>query len=238
MKSRPFRREHLVILDADGTTIDAFDAINKTFVIHGMSLGDLQRFQKRRHVFKYLGGLKEFPNNLKRQIGKKKRQQLIATLTEIYREEGSLYPSIVPLVQALIEAPGVRVGLVTRNITLEPKETLRRLFRRHSIDTDRMDALLHIPLSEYKTEHFRDLRNRFEINPARAYACGDERHDFVAATQTGLHPFMVSYGFEDFRRLTDKIGVPPELISTTPLELSHRLLHALDLDRGADPAGA
>jgi phosphoglycolate phosphatase len=238
MKAKPFRREYLVILDADGTTIDAFDAINKTFVRHGMDLGDLERFQKRRHVFKYLGGLKEFPNNLKKQVGKKKRRQLIETLTEVYREEGALYPSIVPLVNALIEAPGVRVGLLTRNITAEPEETLRQLFERHAIDTGRLDALLHIPLSEDKTEHFRALRNRFEINPARAFACGDERHDFIAAARTGLHPFMVSYGFEDFRRLTGKIGVPPELISTTPSELSHRLLNALDIDQPPETPGS
>ena len=48
MKNKPFRRQHLVILDADGTTIDAFGAINRTFARHGMNLGDLERFQKRR----------------------------------------------------------------------------------------------------------------------------------------------------------------------------------------------
>jgi len=66
--------KRLVILDADGTTIDAYSAIDKAFSMHGMALGDEQRFQKRRHLFKYLGGLKEFPSNLKKQIGKQKRK--------------------------------------------------------------------------------------------------------------------------------------------------------------------
>jgi phosphoglycolate phosphatase len=239
MTTLPYRREHLVILDADGTTIDAFGAINKTFAHHGMSLGDLERFQKRRHVFKYLGGLKEFPTNLQRQVGAKKRRQLIDTLTQIYRDEAALYPSIVPLIQRLIESPTTRVGLVTRNITREPVETLTRLFARHDIDIPKLDYLVHIPLKEDKTAHFRTLRQRFEINPARTYACGDEKKDFVAAVQTGAHPFMVSYGFEDLQRLTARIGVPEDLISRTPEELCARVLHALDLDPATVPqAGA
>ena len=67
-----YSKDHLVILDADGTTIDAFSAIERTFACHYMDIGDLERFQKRRHRFKYLGGLKEFPNNIKQQLGKQK----------------------------------------------------------------------------------------------------------------------------------------------------------------------
>ena len=82
-----FSRERLIILDADGTTIDAFGAITKAFAQHGMDIGDLTRFQKRRHLFKYLGGLKEFPRNLQRHMRASKRAAVIATLTEIYREK-------------------------------------------------------------------------------------------------------------------------------------------------------
>ncbi|MGA7980677.1 MAG: HAD family hydrolase [Chromatiaceae bacterium] len=224
-----FSSERLAILDADGTTIDAFEAIDKTFAHHGMDIGDLERFQKRRHLFKYLGGRKEFPTNLKKQLGKQKRSQLIATLTEVYREEGRLYPGIATLIQQLMAAPDIRVGVITRNITNEPEETLRRLFLRHGIDVDALDFLIHIPLGDEKTQHFRTARERFVINPARSYACGDERKDFLAAVGSGMHPFIVSYGFEDFRRLTRKIGVPEEIISRTPDELCQRVCHALDL---------
>jgi phosphoglycolate phosphatase len=44
---------------------------------------------------------------------------------------------------------------------------------------------------------------------------------------TGMHPFIVSYGFEDYERLTIKIGVPPELISRDPDEFSARVTNAL-----------
>lgn len=224
-----YNRERLIILDADGTTIDAFTAIAKTFAEHGMDIGNLEKFQKRRHLFKYLGGAKEFPQNLSRQFGKEKRAKLIRTLTEVYREEAALFPGIATLIQQLMAAANVRVGLVTRNITIEPETTLSRLFARHDIDTEALDFLVHVPLSQEKTAHFRTIREQFAVNPARAYACGDERKDYRAAIGSGLHPFMVSYGFEDHRHLTKKAEIPEELIARTPPELCERILHALDL---------
>jgi beta-phosphoglucomutase-like phosphatase (HAD superfamily) len=42
----------LIILDADGTTIDTNTAIEKAYSLHGMKLGDEPSFQKRHHLFK------------------------------------------------------------------------------------------------------------------------------------------------------------------------------------------
>jgi phosphoglycolate phosphatase len=50
-----------------------------------------------------------------------------------------------------------------------------------------------------------------------------------------MHPFMVSYGFEDYDRLTEKFEIPHELIARTSAELCLRVRHALDL--GARRAG-
>lgn len=221
--------KRLVILDADGTTIDAFQAIEAAFDRHGLTLGDEAHFQKRHNLFKYLGGIKAFPAIFKKNIRKKHRAELIGTLTGIYRTEARLYPGIAELIRALVAAPDVMVGLVTRNITNEPLETLRLLFARHDLDIDALDFLVHIPLKEKKTASFRALRERFDINPARGYICGDEHKDFHAAVGAGLHPFMVSYGFEDHARLTEKYGVPTEVISRTSTELCARVCHALDL---------
>jgi phosphoglycolate phosphatase len=231
--------KRLIILDADGTTIDAYSAIEATFSRHGMALGDEERFQKRRRLFKYLGGLREFPGNLKKQAGKKSRKQLISTLTEIYREEAKLYPGVAPLINALINAPDVVVGLVTRNLSNEPEKTLKQLFHRHGIDIDALDFLTHVPLRHEKTSAFREIRERFDINPALAYVCGDEHKDFLAATASGMHPFMVSYGFEDYKRLIKKFDVPEEIISRTPEELCARVSHALQLqpDGRRQPTG-
>ena len=219
----------LIILDADGTTIDAYSAIEMAFSRHGMTLGDQQSFQKRHHLLKYLGGLKQFPSMLKKNIRKQSRKQIVATLTEVYREEAQLYPGIAQLVQTLIAAPDIIVGLVTRNITDEPLETLRLLFLRHGIDSGQLDFMVHIALSEKKNIQFRLARERFDVNPARSYICGDEHKDYLAAIKTGMHPFMVSYGFEDHQKLTTKYDVPDELIARTSTELCARVLHALDL---------
>ena len=160
-------RDQLVIFDADGTTIDAFHAVEQSFLRHGMAIGDLARFQKRRKLFKYLGGLREFPNNLRHQFGKQNRKRLLATLTDFYRTEAGLYPGIAPLLQTLLAAPQVRVGLVTRNVTMEPRETLRLLFARHDIDLDAFDHVACLPLGGDKTPSFREARERLAINPAR-----------------------------------------------------------------------
>jgi phosphoglycolate phosphatase len=232
-----YSKDRLLILDADGTTIDAFSAIEKTFALYHMNIGDLERFQKRRHLFKYLGGLKEFPRNLKRQLGKQKRARLIETLTAIYREEARLYDGIGPWINTLVAEKGLRVGIVTRNITNDPKQTLRLLLERHGVEVDGLDFLIHIPLKQDKTASFRQVQKDFYINPARSYTCGDEKKDFIAAVAAGMHPFMVSYGFEDFQRLTGKIGVPAELVSRTPAEFRYRVCHALDIDVAAAEPG-
>ncbi|MCF7984563.1 MAG: HAD hydrolase-like protein [Thiohalocapsa sp.] len=224
-----YTNDRLVILDADGTTIDAFKAIEKTFAHHGMDIGPLARFQKRRNIFKYLGGIKEMPTNLRRQLGRQKRSQLIATLTEVYREEALLFDGIELLIRRLAEEPDVKIGVVTRNITNDPVATLTRLFERHGIEPDLLDFLVHLPLAEDKLGYFRQTREQFSINPARAYACGDEAKDFRAAIGTGMHPFMVAYGFEDFERLHGKHEIPAEIISRSPDELAARVLHALAL---------
>ena len=221
--------QRLIVFDADGTTIDAYPVIVDTFTRHGMELGDLERFQKRHKLFKYLGGLKEFPFNLSKQLAKQSRKNILATLTEVYRDEAKLYPGMAALIRTLIATPGIRVGLVTRNISNEPMLTIRKVLSRHDIDLDAFDFAVHVPLGEEKTSAFVSARKTFDINPARSYACGDEHKDFKSAVAAGMHPFIGSYGFEDYTRLTKKFMVPEDVISRTPEDLSIRLLHALDI---------
>lgn len=223
------KREKLVIFDVDGTTVDAFQAIEQSFLRHGMAIGDHARFQKRRKLFKYLGGLREFPTNLRRQFGRQSRSRLLATLTEFYREEARLYPGIDALLRTVLADPGVRVGLVTRNVTVEPMETLRRLFARHEIDTAAFDFFACLPLREDKTLHFRRARECFGINPARCYACGDEYGDYRAAIGAAMYPFVVAYGMEDRNRLRERFGVPAEYILPSPQDFAERLLDTLEL---------
>ena len=223
------KAKKLVIFDADGTTIDAFHAIEVAFLRHGMDIGDIDRFQKRRKLFKFIGGLREFPTNLRHQFGKQSRKRLRETLTEVYRHEACLYPGIEKLLLTLLDDPEINVGLITRNVTIEPQQTLKYLFQRHGIDTDRLDFFACIPLKEEKSEYMKRARQLLEINPACSFACGDEYSDYRAAISSGMHPFVVSYGFEDNLRLTKKFKVPIEVISKTPAEFVGRLSNALNL---------
>ncbi len=224
-----FSGKRLIILDADGTTVDAFSAINQTFAVHNLDIGDIERFQNRRHIFKYLGGLRELPKNLRLPLKGSRRRALIATLTEIYREQATLYEGAGELLNRLLAVPGLCVGVVSRNITHQPEETLTHLYRRCGVDAEAFDFLIHLPLNQDKLPAFRSLRERLGVNPARAFASGDEKRDYLAALGSGMHPFMVSYGFESFDRLTRKIGIPEELISRHPHEFKLRILHAFDL---------
>jgi phosphoglycolate phosphatase len=223
------KSERLVIFDADGTTVDAFHAIELAFLRHGMDIGDIDRFQKRRKLLKFIGGLREFPTNLRRQFGKQSRKQLRETLTDIYRQEACLYPGIDTLLRTLLEAPDIRVGLITRNVTIEPHETLKYLFQRHGIDIEQFDYVTCIPLKDDKSDYMKRARQIFDVNPACSFACGDEYSDYLAAINAGMHPFVVSYGFEDNLRLINKFNVPSEVISKTPAEFLNRLSNALNI---------
>lgn len=226
-------RDRLVIFDADGTLIDAFPVVERSFAHHGMDIGDLDRFQRRRKLLKYLGGLQEFPKNLRRQFDKENRRHFKHTLTEIYRDSATLFPGMAGLLQQLVESPGIRVGIVSRNITSEPEQTLAIVLARHGIDCAALDFLRCIPLGEGKAPHFRALRDFLGINPARAYACGDEHRDYTAALAAGMHAMIAAYGFEAQVRLVEDFAIPAELVATTPSELAGRLRHALDFDEPA-----
>lgn len=221
--------DQLILFDADGTLIDGFSAIDRTFSQHGMDFGALENFQKRRKLLKYLGGIREFPVNLRKQFGKQNRKALRATLTEVYRNDAQLYPGMADLLRDLIACQSIRVGLVTRNVTIEPQITLEKLFARHDIDINKLDYVAYVAIGKSKAEAFREALLRFDINPARAYACGDEHVDYQAAIQTGMHPFIVSYGFEDYQRLHDKYAIPEAVISRTPGEVCARIRHGLGI---------
>lgn len=221
--------DHLVILDADGTLFDTFPVVEEAFSLHGMDIGDRERFQRRRKLLKYLGGLREFPKNLRQQLDRTHRKQFKQTLTEIYRASARPFPGMIDLLRQLIEAPGVRVGIVSRNVTAEPETTLSIVLQRYGIDSDTLDFMRCIPRGDKKTEQFRLLRDQFGINPLRTVVCGDEAVDYEDASGAGLRALIAAYGFEDQRRLVEDDGVPAELVVPTPEMLALRLCHALGL---------
>ena len=222
-------KDRLIILDADGTIIDAFSTLEAAFAQHGMKLGDLDRFQKRHNVFKYLGGIKEFPGNVAKHLGKGGRKALLDTLTAAYRESATMFPGTPELIRDLVSSRGGRVGLVTRNITHEPAVTLGQLFRRHDIDITSLDFVHYLSLKQEKSDFFQSSLTESGLNPGRAHACGDEHRDYRAAMLAGMSPLIASYGFESRQRLTEKFAIPAAVIADTPDELCARIRHTFDL---------
>lgn len=56
-------RDRLVIFDADGTLIDTFPVVEQAFSQHGMDIGDVERFQRRRKPLKHwVGRLSHAPD--------------------------------------------------------------------------------------------------------------------------------------------------------------------------------
>lgn len=223
-------KDRLIIFDVDGTIVDSFHAVERAFSLLGMDIGDLERFQKRRKLLKYLGGLREFPKNLHRQFNKDNRKKLKHTLTEIYRNEANLFEGMAPLLKTLIEAADIRVGLVSRNVTIDPEETMRIVLQRHEIDSRQLDFLHCIPLGEEKTATFKALREKLGVSPSRSFACGDEHRDYLAALEAGMYPFVVAYGFEGYERLAEGFNIPDDFIADSPRELSYRIHHTFDLN--------
>ncbi len=222
-------RDRLVIFDADGTLIDSFPVVEHAFMLHGMDIGDLKRFQRRRKLLKYIGGLREFPRNLRQQLGKANRKRFKHTLTDVYRSAAEPFPGMVSLLKQLIAVPDIRVGIVSRNVTMEPEETLRIVLDRFGVDSRALDFLRCIPHGDGKASEFRAIRERFAVNPLRSFACGDEYRDYADASSSGMHAIIASFGFEDHGRLVSDYNVPPELVARTPRELTYLLRHALDL---------
>jgi phosphoglycolate phosphatase len=222
-----FSNKRLVILDADGTTIDAFSAIAKTFSAHGMALGDLSRSPKRHNLLKYLAGAKEFPKNLRKQLTRVKHNLLIDMLTAVNRDKARLYPRMCELINRPLDSSDVLVGIVTRNITHDPEKTPRLLFQREQVDVDKLDFLIHVSLKEKKTAVLNRIRELHQVNPSLCYVCGDEYKNYLSDLLAAMHPFIVSYGFESLERLAQKFEIPGMSFYDSPQQFSQRLLHAL-----------
>ena len=113
---------------------------------------------------------------------------------------------MVELLQRLIAAPDIRVGIVSRNVTIDPEETLAIVLGRFGIDRAGLDFLRCIPLGNGKAPEFRAIREGYGINPLRAYVCGDEYRDYTDANTAGMQSIIASYGFDGAMHRHENLG--------------------------------
>jgi phosphoglycolate phosphatase-like HAD superfamily hydrolase len=209
----------LVVLDFDGLLINSYALLRDAMASFGLDVGDEERFRNRRKFLKYLGGGKELLNNL---VGMSlpKTRKLRARLTECYRETGYVYPEFIDVLNRMAAEPAIHCGIVSRNFTLRPGPTIRRVLARSGIDEARLDFVVPVPVGASKVDVLDGMRaSCFR----EALLCADEIGDYRAACEAGYSSLMGAYGFDARERLCARGEVPDECLFDTPDALAAAL---------------
>jgi len=219
-------KDILTVLDFDGFLINSYKLLQITFEDFGFDIGDEDRFRHRRKFLKYLGGGKEFLRNLV-SYSLPKQKKIRKVLTEIYQEEGRIYREFVPVINRMIENPGIHVGIISRNFTHNPGTTIRTVLKNSEVEEQELDFVIPIPAGIKKRDILEGMKS------CRYKQClfgADEIGDFRAATETGYDMIiMASYGFDNRKRLISEGDVPPDIIFDTPKDLAEILSRAITL---------
>jgi len=222
-RDRTMKKRLLLVLDFDGFLVNSYALIRETMATFGLDVGDEQRFRNRRKFLKYFGGGRELLRNVVRFTLPKTRR-LRHALTECYRERGVVYPEFVPLLNALIAHPAVHCGILSRNFTLEPGPTMRRVLARSGVHEPDLDFVVPIPVGAHKTDVLSAMRASRYFT---AILGADEIGDYRAASALGYECLIGSYGFDARERLVDHGDVPPACIHDSPAALAAALAEAL-----------
>ena len=216
----PGQKHILIVLDFDGFLIDSYKVLKKTFVEFGLDIVDVERFQHRRKFLKYMGGGKEFLGNLVSYTLPKK-QKIRKKLTDIYMEEGRIYPEFTNLLNRMIENPLCHIGIISRNFTHNLGLTIRRVLRNSDVNESDLDFVIPIPVGVKKHDVLEGMRSSRYVNTVFG---ADEIGDYRAASETGYDTIiMASYGFDNRERLIKQGEVPPEIILDTVREITSRI---------------
>lgn len=209
-------REHLVVLDFDGFLVNSYALLRDTFEHFGLDIGDETRFRNRRKFMKYLGGGREFMRNLvKYSLPKKKKIRV--QLTEVYASHGTVYAAFIPLLNRLIESPRFHVGIISRNYTLTPGKTIRKVLQNSKVNEADLDFVIPVPVGVKKNDVLTAMKSARYL---QTWFGGDEAGDYTAARETGYDNIVIgSYGFDTEKRLIKHAGVPESLVYSKPDKL-------------------
>ena len=221
------QKDKLIVLDFDGFLINSYKLMKLAFEEFGLDVGDEERFRNRRKFLKYIGGGKEFLLNLvKYTLPKKKKIRQV--LTEVYQAEGRIYPEFVSLLNEMIEAPCLHVGIISRNFTHKPGRTIRTVLNNSGVDEARLDFLIPVAAGVKKNAVLEGMKSsRYRLS----LFGGDEIGDYSAAIEAGYNDIiMSSYGFDRKERLITAGKIPVENIYDTPEELVTKIRQSLELE--------
>lgn len=210
----------LIVFDFDGLLINSYKLLKITFNHFGLDVGDEDRFKNRRKFLKYVGGGKELIGNLV-NLSLPSKKLIREKLTKTYCENGKIHPEFTLLINDLIDNPNIHVGIVSRNFTHHPGNTIRQVLRNSKINEAALDFLIPISAGVKKV-------NVLEAMKSSAFKTSifvaDEISDFQAAEETNYDVIlMASYGFDTKERLIRKGNVPEEVIFESPEKLAKKL---------------
>lgn len=213
-------KETLAVLDFDGFLVNSYRLLQTTFQHFGLNIGDEERFKHRRKFLKYLGGGKEFIRNFVR-ISLPKEKKIREYLTQVYCEEGRVYRQFVPVINQMIKSSRVHVGIISRNFTLAPGNTIRTVLKNSEIDEQHLDFVIPLPVGGKKTDVLEGMKSScYKLCIFGA----DEISDYNAASTTGYNKIlMASYGFDNRKRLVENGEIPEEIIYDSPIEIADKL---------------
>lgn len=207
----------LVIQDFDGASIASYDLIKKTFEYHGMDIGDKKSFSKRRKFAKYFGGGRELGSNIRRKLTVKLRT-IRETLTDLFIDEGEVFPEVVSMLNSLNYNQNVKVGILSRSYLLEPQITIGKVLKKSGVEN--IDFIECIGIAGRKKTGFQKLASGYK----NVITTGDEIGDYRASRIIDSEHLACGYGFDSIARLIKKGNVPKEIIVRTPSDLETRVL--------------
>ena len=206
-------KDTLVVLDFDGFLINSYRLLKITFEHFGLDIGDEERFKHRRKFLKYLGGGKEFIRNFV-SYSLPKKEKIRKKLTEVYLEEGKIFQQFSSLINYMINASNIHVGIISRNFTLNPGRTIRTVLSNSNVNEEALDFVIPISIGVKKYNVLEGMKS------SRFKTCifgADEISDYTAAYEVGYEKIvMASYGFDTRKRLVTQREIPTDIIFDTP----------------------
>ena len=142
-------------------------------------------------------------------------------LTETYCTEGQVYPEFTSVINDMIDNPNIHVGIVSRNFTHHPGQTIRQVLKNSKITEAALDFIIPISVGVKKANVLEGMK---ASSYKQSIFAADEISDYRAAYDTGYDfILMASYGFDTKRRLIKKGNIPEKIIFESPNKLANKL---------------
>lgn len=210
-----------IVFDFDGTISDSFPVIQEAFDRLGLDLCELDTFRDRAKFLKYLGKKKKWKTLWRYMTDVVTIRQ---TLKNVYEEKGKLFNGFSEMIRDLIKNPEWAVYILSRNYSLDPEKTIRKVLIHSGIkDQEKIQVRTLHPRKE-KHLLLRKILEETKLSVEDMIVTGDEYTDYKAFLEEGFpHRLIATYGFDSAKKLRKKKGIPKKYLVDTPEDLQKRV---------------